>query len=580
MFRSREQKQEKQNENLLKGIGRGDIHLVLKALRKGANVNAADSSGESALGKAARIGYLDIVKILLGGRTVNIMGTGRTINIEARDGLVRNDKTPLHIAVFHGHVKIVETLLEHGANVNARDFYGNTPLLWAALKGNTEIARILLNYRADVNLRSQSGCSALTWAQNHATHDVARLILNHPSLATSRAQTSTPSLVNPRIAPPASPVPSFSSLSIAPPPNPAPFVSNPIIAPPAFPISSFSNPVSSRRESSAYPRNSIFSSTTTNRSSSLIQANHPQSLATVVKNLNNLRFKTNRGHFIQLDIQDEVLRPYGARFGQKINTPVGPALVCGVGMDTHGLDEDVSFWFLPLSSGIYSGLMCWGPFCGLISNVSGFSVSNEIESSDEAVGKLFSISNYASTASSPQATSTNISSTTNTTLASTQTNHITAHPALSVASTSQSTVKTFQERLKDSEYEGEIPLNLLCPISLEIMNKPITTSTGYTFDLASLEGLFASKEGYPETVECPITKLPIHRRELKFLPSNTIKGMIEEFVKAKEDAKKLRQQQPLNSAQYSESRLFSQGQRSTSYTNDASPTSLSTFKKY
>jgi hypothetical protein len=44
----------------------------------------------------------------------------------------------------------VKLLLDHGANVNAKDtFYGETPLGWAAYRGHTQIVKLLLDKGAE-----------------------------------------------------------------------------------------------------------------------------------------------------------------------------------------------------------------------------------------------------------------------------------------------------------------------------------------------------------------------------------------------------------------------------------------------
>ena len=40
-------------------------------------------------------------------------GTGAKQNVQEKDGL-----TPLHLAVYHGHVRCVKLLIDHGTDVN------------------------------------------------------------------------------------------------------------------------------------------------------------------------------------------------------------------------------------------------------------------------------------------------------------------------------------------------------------------------------------------------------------------------------------------------------------------------------
>ncbi len=74
-----------------------------------------------------------------------IIATGANVNARNAYG-----ETPLMFAAFYGKTEIVKLLIEKGADVNAREFMGWTPLLFAARKGHTEIARILIENGADV----------------------------------------------------------------------------------------------------------------------------------------------------------------------------------------------------------------------------------------------------------------------------------------------------------------------------------------------------------------------------------------------------------------------------------------------
>jgi ankyrin repeat protein len=70
-------------------------------------------------------------------------------------------KTPLFYAITNGREATAETLLAHGADVNARDVTGYTPLHVAATLGRTGEADLLLKHGADLEARDHFGDTPL-----------------------------------------------------------------------------------------------------------------------------------------------------------------------------------------------------------------------------------------------------------------------------------------------------------------------------------------------------------------------------------------------------------------------------------
>ena len=56
----------------------------------------------------------------------------------------------LHWAAFCGHERIVQRLLEKGADIAGKDRSGQTALSWAAMKGHEAVVELLLEKGADV----------------------------------------------------------------------------------------------------------------------------------------------------------------------------------------------------------------------------------------------------------------------------------------------------------------------------------------------------------------------------------------------------------------------------------------------
>mmetsp|Transcript_8696 Transcript_8696/g.18542 ORF Transcript_8696/g.18542 Transcript_8696/m.18542 type:complete len:670 (+) Transcript_8696:116-2125(+) len=114
----------------------GNCAAVNVMLSSGADINAKNSNGQTALRIAAEEGHAEVVKRLL----------CRGANIEERTGC--RERTALHAAAKAGHTTTVAVLLDHGANIDAREGSSEnceSALDHAVLEEHEETARLLLD---------------------------------------------------------------------------------------------------------------------------------------------------------------------------------------------------------------------------------------------------------------------------------------------------------------------------------------------------------------------------------------------------------------------------------------------------
>ena len=137
-------------------------------LDQGANANARDSEEEgTALMKASSKGHRDIVQLLC--------ERGADVNAKDKDGY-----TALHLAVEFGHIAVVELLLKQGANIEATGGRSAiTALMDAALDGRDSIAVLLLRAGASVSAVNYRGSTALAYAAKYDHEVMAKILLDY-----------------------------------------------------------------------------------------------------------------------------------------------------------------------------------------------------------------------------------------------------------------------------------------------------------------------------------------------------------------------------------------------------------------
>src|SRR6266513_1845337 len=142
---------------------------VQKLLGQGADANAKDNAGWTALIWAAYFGRNDSVRALLEkGADVNAMDD--------------SGKTVLMSAAVRGHASTVRALLEKGADVNAKSKAGRTALMSAADLGHLDTVRALLEQGADVDAKDKQGDTALRLAEKYKYSSIVALLRRAPPM--------------------------------------------------------------------------------------------------------------------------------------------------------------------------------------------------------------------------------------------------------------------------------------------------------------------------------------------------------------------------------------------------------------
>jgi uncharacterized protein len=182
------------SQEFIDAATQGDVAKVNEMLRADPSLaGAKDQNGVSVILKATYYGKRDVVDVLLAsGVELNIFeaaATGQTKRVEA---LIEQDAelvsayspdgfTALSLAAFFGHAETVNALLAAGAPVNAasRETMKLTPLASALAVERNDIARTLIDHGADVNAKGDNDVTPLHTAAARGNLDSAKLLLQH-----------------------------------------------------------------------------------------------------------------------------------------------------------------------------------------------------------------------------------------------------------------------------------------------------------------------------------------------------------------------------------------------------------------
>jgi ankyrin repeat protein len=186
---------------LMTAAEKGNVPLVSLLLEHGANPRTTDEQNETALTHAARGGFVRVVNLLAqlsdtkeknralfwavesGPVTIEI------VDVAAQSAQLRTQPTE----VPESWTATVEALLDNGAEIEARNEDGSTPLIWAASFAQTDIFKLLVQRGARVNATDKNGntplmaaaCQCAVATMNSAD-DVIRILLDQGAKVNAR----------------------------------------------------------------------------------------------------------------------------------------------------------------------------------------------------------------------------------------------------------------------------------------------------------------------------------------------------------------------------------------------------------
>ncbi|MBM3778246.1 MAG: hypothetical protein FJW23_08405 [Acidimicrobiia bacterium] len=186
--------------SLIEAVRRSDVAAVRTLIERGADVNAPEADGTTALHWAARADDRAVAELLLGagakvavanryGMTPVQLAAGSRgaevlgLLLDAGghpDTALPEGETALMTASRTGNVDAIRLLGAHGAEVDAREsWHDQTAIMWAAAENHPEAIDALVELGADVHARSEAGFTAILFAAREGRIEAADALLRH-----------------------------------------------------------------------------------------------------------------------------------------------------------------------------------------------------------------------------------------------------------------------------------------------------------------------------------------------------------------------------------------------------------------
>ena len=160
-------------EELYEAAKVGDYLDAANLIKKGADVNLENESGNIPLHAASWYRHVDVAELLLD-------------NGSKADHGNKAGRTPLHVATINDSAEIARMLIDRGADINKADDAGQTAAEFAAMYGSTELMTLYLEAGANPNYANDNGVSLLMRAAWNANDAAVEVLLEHGANASDR----------------------------------------------------------------------------------------------------------------------------------------------------------------------------------------------------------------------------------------------------------------------------------------------------------------------------------------------------------------------------------------------------------
>lgn len=156
------------SQQLIEAVNAGDVARVRDLIAQGADVDARDAYGATALMNAAHSGNLEMVETLL--------AAGAEVDAKDELGWTALMKACFNAEQDRGFPDIVSRLIKAGADPNVKITYGIRPLMLAAGYGEARVCEALLAGGADVLARNDGGLTALMMVKDKFYVEVINIL--------------------------------------------------------------------------------------------------------------------------------------------------------------------------------------------------------------------------------------------------------------------------------------------------------------------------------------------------------------------------------------------------------------------